>query len=520
MKRKCFFGLLVVYLGDELGNVIAQAHGVDSAVPTLAHDAANNQLQLLRRGNGTFGTQVLQFFQLPGFEEEPRHAKRPFLGRDLVRQHEGLDKGPSPVALEVFGQHFLEALRDLVERTTVRIAIMHDLDELDGATLHDLIEHYLLLENTRLLLLIGFEAPDVMQHARSERAEKCLEVLAIPFADGAELHWILQALFGIIGEFAHRLVRRAGNEILALREQAVVVLVEPAARAVLDNARIMADGEALVRSGAHVVPSIAGVNLRLLEDLAALRIFRGVLGDLLAEYFVGGVLLQATREARAKVVQRGEHRADAIHHGSGIGHGDVLPWQRLALVKVLLSRKLIFHEVLLESLVREVDAQLLERILLQPLEAINVEDPDVPPFLVDKRRIRAVAQVSCERIVDAPHHLLEQPLVQGLDEAVKRLPELHRRPGDFVERLAATDVDALTLEGASKLARVHPKQLCSVLNASIINLHRRNLVFVDDGLLQRDASLILDSSVAKVYEAREYLQCSVDSSFVEANCEQ
>ena len=99
---------------------------------------------------------------------------------NVISQHQGFDKGSHAIALEalwqqiswrfgsvnVFSLHLVfntlsqvaEALHNLVEGTSVGISVMHNLHQLDGTTLHQLIHHESLMEDRRFLALVWLEA--------------------------------------------------------------------------------------------------------------------------------------------------------------------------------------------------------------------------------------------------------------------------------------------------------------------------------------------------------------------------
>jgi len=65
---------------------------------------------------------------------------------------------------------------------------------------------------------------------------------------------------------------------------------------------------------------------------------------------------------------------DEVEHVLVVGEGDELPQDPLPLVLVLLELEDVPVELLLERLVGVVDAELLEVVLLECLEAEDVED--------------------------------------------------------------------------------------------------------------------------------------------------
>ena len=95
------------------------------------------------------------------------------------------------------------------------------------------------------------------------------------------------------------------------------------------------------------------------------------------------------------------------------GHWDALPRVQRQLV-----HKDLLHEEGMEPLVCVVDAELLERVLLKPLEAEDVEEAD--------RAARLLILPNHQRGIDGEHHVVEDARVHLLDESVTRLGRVHR----------------------------------------------------------------------------------------------
>mmetsp|Transcript_17422 Transcript_17422/g.38376 ORF Transcript_17422/g.38376 Transcript_17422/m.38376 type:complete len:1202 (-) Transcript_17422:85-3690(-) len=502
-------GALHLDLRDELRDIEAELHRVHGAGPLLADDAAHDRGQLVRIRRHARVAHVLERLHLPGLQEEARHAKGPLLARHVVGQHQGLDEGAHAVALELLRQELAEARGDLLEAAAVRVAVVHDLDELDGAALHELLENELVLEVARLLLRVGLEAADVVQVAGAQRLEEGLQVLHVLLADGAEESLAAGVL---LPEGLHEGQLGVADEGLALRQQAVVVLVQPALRVVLHHAGVVLDGEATVHTGTagHAGALPAG-HLELLEDVLARGVLLRLLDHLLAEVLVAGIA-DALRELLTVLVQRFEDGADAVGHRRGVRQVQTDPRQALALVERLLRDEDVLDEVLLEPLVGEVDAQLLEGIQREALEAVDVEDADVVPLalagLVGHLRAELL-----EAVVDALHGELEETLVEGLDEAEQRLAELRLAAGDLVEGVAAGDGHLLARQTGLELVRVHAQHLGSVADALLVDLHHL-LVIVVRLLGVRDLVL---RDVAEVDDAGEDVQHGVDVGLLEAD---
>ena len=113
----------------------------------------------------------------------------------------------------------------------------------------------------------------------------------------------------------------------------------------------------------------------------------------------------------------------------------------LVLVQVLLLREGVAVELLLQPLVGEVDAELLEGVGLEDLEAEDVEHAD--------RR----AALAADGRVDAAHEVVEDVGVDGLGERLDGLVRLlHRVP--HVLHLASDRDLPLDQRGAER-GRVH-----------------------------------------------------------------
>mmetsp|Transcript_13465 Transcript_13465/g.33853 ORF Transcript_13465/g.33853 Transcript_13465/m.33853 type:complete len:328 (-) Transcript_13465:620-1603(-) len=325
-----------------------------STDPLFADNAPHDLGQLFGRRCGTLGPHALKGTQLASLQEEPRHAHCPLLRRDLVGQHQSLDEGAHSVTLEALGQQIPETSGDLFKWAAVRIPIVHDLDELDGATLHNLVQHQLSGEDVRRLFPVRLEATDVVQVASAERVQKGLQVLLVLFADAPE-KGALAGLRIIISKRLDKSVRGLADERLALRKQSIVVLVQPTLRVVLDLPSIMLDDEALIQARPSDTPATSSRHLQLPQHIPSSSIFVCLIHDLLAKTLVGGVA-DTSREILAVIVEGLEDLCDGVEHRLGIRQGEANPRQRLALVKLLFSTKHILHKVLLQALVSQVDA--------------------------------------------------------------------------------------------------------------------------------------------------------------------
>ena len=100
-------------------------------------------------------------------------------------------------------------------------------------------------------------------------------------------------------------------------------------------------------------------------------------------------------DARARVVK------DLAQHGV-VGGGDGWELDALALVKINLVHEDLLHEEVVQPLVGVVDADLLEGILVEHLEAEDIEDTD---------DVRAVG-ARPERLVDCEDEVVEHARVK------------------------------------------------------------------------------------------------------------
>mmetsp|Transcript_54969 Transcript_54969/g.147185 ORF Transcript_54969/g.147185 Transcript_54969/m.147185 type:complete len:372 (+) Transcript_54969:651-1766(+) len=351
---------------------------------------------------------------------------------------------------------------------------MHDLDKLDRATLHDLVKQQSWLEGVGLLLLVWLEAPDVVQVARAQSLEQALEVLGVPLTDGPERGFRLVHF----RQGAHQGARRLANEPLALRKQAVVVLVQPALGVVVHRACVVLDGESLIQcrrnSTRECGRTTATQRPQLSQDLPTLRILGSLVRCLQAELLVAGATA-GVRELTV-LIEGAEDLADAIDHRLRVGKAEAIPRQTLPLVQALLGNQHVLHKVLLESLVGQVDAQLLEGVPLQPLKAIDIENTNMIPSTFGTSGVRW-PQLA-EGAIDVLYSAIEEPLVEGLDEAVQNLPKLRLRARHLVEGIPARDRDLLPPQCAGEVVYIHAQEPCSLLHAALIDLHCLAVVII------------------------------------------
>mmetsp|Transcript_84524 Transcript_84524/g.258067 ORF Transcript_84524/g.258067 Transcript_84524/m.258067 type:complete len:563 (-) Transcript_84524:445-2133(-) len=362
-----------------------------------------------------------------------------------------------------------------------------------------------------------------MQGARAERFEQGLEVLRILLGDAPEerrpgRHGLLLA------QGADQRVLGLADELLAFREQPVVVLVQPALRVVFDLAGVVPDDEALVHGRARGAAPAAASHLERLEDLLPGGVPGGLVHDLLAEGFVRRVA-DALHEVLAVLVQRLEHLADGGEHGLRVGQRQALPRQALAPVELLFGPQHVLDEVLLEPLVREVDAKLLEGVAPQVLEAVDVQDAHVRAALelvvggAAPGGAPLAGPQATEGIVDPQHGPIEESLVNGFDEALEGLPEASDAPGHLVEGAAPSDSDLLLRQPRPHLVGVHAEQLRSPLQGLEVDVDGLVVVLQAAAVraLGRGVGRRLPLEVAQVDQAREHADHASDVVRAQAN---
>mmetsp|Transcript_127600 Transcript_127600/g.272051 ORF Transcript_127600/g.272051 Transcript_127600/m.272051 type:complete len:240 (+) Transcript_127600:1587-2306(+) len=130
--------------------------------------------------------EVFQRAQLARLEEEPLGAQRPLALVNLKGEHDGQHEISVGVAAEVLGQEVGEALPQVLQEATVGVAMVHDLHQLHRATLDDLLEHVLGVEDGGAPILIRVEAPNVVHRAILEGRQQMVQVAQVVLAHGMQ----------------------------------------------------------------------------------------------------------------------------------------------------------------------------------------------------------------------------------------------------------------------------------------------------------------------------------------------
>mmetsp|Transcript_132015 Transcript_132015/g.282344 ORF Transcript_132015/g.282344 Transcript_132015/m.282344 type:complete len:336 (+) Transcript_132015:1383-2390(+) len=264
----------------------------------------------------------------------------------------------------------------------------------------------------------------------------------------------------------------------------------------------MLDGKAFIHGRATALTARAG-HLQLLKDVLVLRILLRLLHHLVAEHLV--CALDPVRNIFAKNVESAEDRGDARDHGPRVRQGQATPRNAFPLVGVLLGPQHIFHEVLLEPLIRQVNAKLLEGIFLELLETVDVENADVAPVGIVRRTSGARDLQLSIGLIDEFHRLLEEAFVEGLDKAVQNMARLQCCPWHLMEGVPARDLHLLALQDGAELGSLEAQKAGGFLN----------MIVIEDPVLLR--LVILRERLSKVHQASQNLKEGMCARIVEAD---
>mmetsp|Transcript_122795 Transcript_122795/g.352683 ORF Transcript_122795/g.352683 Transcript_122795/m.352683 type:complete len:534 (+) Transcript_122795:1704-3305(+) len=436
-----------------LSQIVRDLHGIHRAAELLVCEVALDLADHVPIGRRTLVVQALQHAELPRLQEQLRDADGPVLSRDTERLHDAGDEVAVVVVLQLLRQHLREAPPQVLQVAAVRVAAMHDPDQLHCAALDDLIEHILLHEHTRLSPIIGIEAPDVVHGAVLQRRQQLLQAPQVLAAH--RVHGLFCINARLVGQDLGQILRRLGQQRLHLRHEGVAVLVDPARGGIGDVAGVVPDLEAVV-----ALRGPAGTGGRRVEaqrDDGGPRLDE-LLVNGLAELRVLVVLAadEAFDQAQAVVVEDLHDIPDAVDDRFVVRELPLAHREALVLVRPLLRQEHLFDEELLEALVREVDAQLLEAIGLEALETVDVQGPHAVKLV---REIVAghLRVANLARFVDFGDDVVEQPLVEDLDDTLQCL--LRLRLGSLAETRAPVNLPLLPSKGALQLRSGHPEQV-------------------------------------------------------------
>mmetsp|Transcript_6645 Transcript_6645/g.16124 ORF Transcript_6645/g.16124 Transcript_6645/m.16124 type:complete len:339 (-) Transcript_6645:610-1626(-) len=199
--------------------------------------------------------------------------------------------------------------------------------------------------------------------------------------------------------------------------QGVVVLLPEAVRGVRHQPRVVPNDKAFVLEQATPLGRLREQPAR---DRALMR-----LKDLLRERLVGAfgqAALLVEESEHADGGRLGREHFDALLI---VGLRDGVPSNRLAQIDLLLLAEDLRVEVRLQLLVGEVDAELLERVDLELLEAKNVEDAN------EGARLRVGEQAN----VDLLAQPVEETRIDRLGQRVAGVSRLLHLERDLVDRI-------------------------------------------------------------------------------------
>ncbi|GIX62413.1 SAM-dependent methlyltransferase, putative [Babesia caballi] len=433
-------------LGLVAANVGLDAHDGSAAGLQVAAVAPDAEEAVERLGERLRGLAVLQKYLL---QQHPAVLLQKDLGvanlvlavGDAEVAHDARDGGPQvgaagggPALRE--GVEELVVANELLEGGAVGEAAVDRLDGLHDGEGDELAVHVARLDQQRLLLLVGLDAADKVRlrgaEAAHERADGGLELGAQELA----LH--VAGLGGdALGAGAHDAVRGGVEQLDEGRAQLVLVLGDELVGVVDDAGGGVDHGEA------------ADGALRGHEELA-LDLGLAARGELLGGAGLDEALLLQKREDGAVGLVEDLQHAGVVR----VPYGGVVDAFRVVLGH--LRGEHAVDEVLLEPLVGVVDQQLLVRVALEVLEAVDVEDADPPVGGV----------VELDDAVDLVDAELEQGAVQVLRQGAD--VDLGGWDGDGGGDAAALDGDDLGGERALGLLRVEAHQGAELLKVRLV----------------------------------------------------
>jgi len=299
---------------------------------------------------------------------------------------------------------------------TVRETHARDLDTFEHTVAAELIKDDVVINGSGLLLVVGDNAADEVGVSATESSHQVVELLSILSGDGDESGTLATLTGGIAGsnitlsrglvkcELLHEASNlgdlRGTKASLEIVLERISVLVEPLVGVILDTAGIVLnlEGEGLSELGLDVL----GV-LTIVETVELLS--EGLVRSLGED----GLFVEDDEDTLGLL-------ADEVDSGLGVNtevnHG---PLDLLTLVLFLFKVEHVVVEELLETLVGEVNAELLEGVDKEDLETGNVKDAD-----------EVVLGGNSESQVDLLDYPQEHTAVEGLDKGIARVGGLSR----------------------------------------------------------------------------------------------
>mmetsp|Transcript_49856 Transcript_49856/g.106023 ORF Transcript_49856/g.106023 Transcript_49856/m.106023 type:complete len:479 (-) Transcript_49856:2004-3440(-) len=271
-----------------------------------------------------------------------------------------------------------------------------------------LIDNHLRVEAVRHELVVGLEAADVVRdgdiNARAELRQLRRELSANGFGrDRASAVTVFCA-----DEFLNprqQIKLRPPDQVGTARRELVLVLLEPVVRRVLHRTGIVLDAELVINPLGRRGPE-PSVRVALGVEVPRELVVVGSRNDAL--------LVQQRQDACVLPV-------DEVEHVLVVREGDELPQYALSLVLVLLELEDVLVELLLQGLVGVVDADLLEVVHLEGLEAEDVQHADGRAAFNRAIQAFALLMLCGNAPVDLAHYEVERGAVGRLHQGLAGL---------------------------------------------------------------------------------------------------
>ena len=365
--------------------------------------------------------QLLEHLPLARLEEDLGATQLEGRRRDVERERERLAEHRRVEPLHEVGHLRRVAAVDRLVRDARRVGARHQLDGVDGARAAQLVEHERRREAARRQLGVGLDAADEVRLGGVEVVHQLVEVVDEAARDRVERAALLGPLAGAARaldreERGEDGVRALGERIGKVGVQRVVVLLAEALAKVADVAREVAHHE-----GLRVVVLLVPRGARLHEEVvAAVRLVDGLAEVLVARVWLLARLVEDAHDACRALL-------DEVDAALVVLVLDARPRDALLLVQVLLRLEDELEEELLQLLVGKVDAELLEGVDRERLEAVDVEQPD---------ELGRLGRLAADRDVDLVDDVVEELRVHRLGQRVARQHRLLARERHH-RRLAA-----------------------------------------------------------------------------------
>mmetsp|Transcript_16334 Transcript_16334/g.38655 ORF Transcript_16334/g.38655 Transcript_16334/m.38655 type:complete len:365 (+) Transcript_16334:1225-2319(+) len=225
----------------------AELHGVRIGTELLHGELLADLSDDALRGWLAFIPQVFQGLQLTCLQEKASCSQGPLGLINVPCKHHRVHEVSVSIVCELWRQEPLEAVAEVLEDASVWEAVVHDSNQLNCATLDDLIQHILGPEEAWPSLLVGVEAADIIHRALLQRGQEVGEVAQIRAAHGAQSLTCERSQSAGISHVLDQLFAAICKQRLDLWNKRVVVLVNPAARGIGHGPSVVADLEAVMQ---------------------------------------------------------------------------------------------------------------------------------------------------------------------------------------------------------------------------------------------------------------------------------